>query len=74
MENNFDGLKSNGDWWLKTIRRTAETLLQKAGCEVVTAIDGFDVLAKLSITTQTLFCRHYDAAFGWLPDLCADKK
>lgn len=31
----------------KTIRRTAETLLQKAGCEVVTAIDGFDALAKI---------------------------
>ena len=31
----------------KTIRRTAETLLQKVGCEVVTAIDGFDALAKI---------------------------
>ena len=35
----------------KTIRRTAETLLQSAGCEVVTAIDGFDALAKI-IDTQ----------------------
>ena len=25
----------------KTIRRSAETLLKKAGCEVVTAVDGF---------------------------------
>ena len=28
----------------KTIRRTAETLLAKEGCEVFTAIDGFDAL------------------------------
>lgn len=32
----------------KTIRRTAETLLKKAGCEVVTATDGFDALAKIA--------------------------
>ena len=32
----------------KTIRRTAETLLTKAGCEVVTATDGFDALAKIA--------------------------
>ncbi|HEY8567796.1 MULTISPECIES: twitching motility response regulator PilG [Microbulbifer] len=32
----------------KTIRRTAETLLQKAGCAVVTATDGFDALAKIA--------------------------
>ncbi len=32
----------------KTIRRTAETLLTKEGCEVFTAIDGFDALAKLA--------------------------
>jgi twitching motility two-component system response regulator PilG len=31
-----------------TIRRTAETLLTKAGCEVVTATDGFDSLAKIA--------------------------
>ena len=31
-----------------TIRRTAETLLTKAGCEVVTAVDGFDSLAKIA--------------------------
>jgi twitching motility two-component system response regulator PilG len=30
-----------------TIRRTAETLLTKAGCEVITAVDGFDSLAKI---------------------------
>ena len=31
----------------KTIRRTAENLLLKAGCEVMTAADGFEALAKL---------------------------
>ena len=31
----------------KTIRRTAETLLNNVGCEVITAIDGFDALAKI---------------------------
>lgn len=32
----------------KTIRRTAETLLAKEGCEVYTAIDGFEALAKIA--------------------------
>ncbi len=32
----------------KTIRRTAETLLKKEGCDVVTAIDGFEALAKIA--------------------------
>lgn len=32
----------------KTIRRTAETLLSKEGCEVFTAEDGFDALAKIA--------------------------
>lgn len=32
----------------KTIRRTSETLLTKAGCQVVTATDGFDALAKIA--------------------------
>jgi len=32
----------------KTIRRTAETLLKKEGCNVVTAIDGFEALAKIA--------------------------
>jgi twitching motility two-component system response regulator PilG len=31
----------------KTIRRTAETLLKKTGCEVITAEDGFEALAKI---------------------------
>lgn len=32
----------------KTIRRTAETLLKKAGCDVVTAVDGFEALALIT--------------------------
>jgi len=32
----------------KTIRRTAETLLRKEGCEVITATDGFEALAKIA--------------------------
>ena len=32
----------------KTIRRTAETLLKKDGCEVVTATDGFEALSKIA--------------------------
>ena len=32
----------------KTIRRTAETLLKKEGCNVVTATDGFEALSKIA--------------------------
>lgn len=32
----------------KTIRRTAEMLLKKEGCEVITAVDGFEALAKIT--------------------------
>lgn len=32
----------------KTIRRSAETLLKKEGCEVITATDGFEALAKVA--------------------------
>lgn len=31
----------------KTIRRAADTLLTERGCEVVTAVDGFEALAKI---------------------------
>lgn len=48
MENNFQGLKAMVIDDSKTIRRTAETLLKKVGCEVVTAVDGFDALAKIA--------------------------
>jgi len=32
----------------KTIRRTAETLLKKEDCEVITATDGFEALSKIT--------------------------
>lgn len=32
----------------KTIRKSAETLLNKEGCEVLTAEDGFEALAKIA--------------------------
>jgi twitching motility two-component system response regulator PilG len=38
----------------KTIRKTAETLLSKEGCEVYTAIDGFDALAKVADYTPDI--------------------
>lgn len=48
MDVNFDGIKVMIIDDSKTIRRTAETLLEKAGCDVVTAVDGFDALAKIA--------------------------
>ncbi len=47
-EGDFAGLKVMVIDDSKTIRRTAETLLKKAGCEVVTATDGFEALAKIA--------------------------
>lgn len=54
MEENFDGLKVMVIDDSKTIRRTAETLLQKAGCTVITAMDGFDALAKIADTNPDI--------------------
>ncbi len=40
----------------KTIRRTAETLLSRAGCDVSTATDGYEALAKIAdIKPQIIF-------------------
>lgn len=47
-EASLDGVKVMVIDDSKTIRRTAETLLKKAGCEVVTATDGFEALAKIT--------------------------
>lgn len=47
-EPNLEGVKVMVIDDSKTIRRTAETLLKKAGCDVVTAIDGFEALAKIT--------------------------
>lgn len=54
MDANFEGLKVMVIDDSKTIRRTAETLLAKAGCEVITAVDGFDALAKIADTNPDL--------------------
>lgn len=43
----LDGLKVMVIDDSKTIRRTAETLLKKSGCEVFTATDGFEALSKI---------------------------
>ncbi|SEO93009.1 twitching motility two-component system response regulator PilG [Aquisalimonas asiatica] len=47
-QNGFSGLKVMVIDDSKTIRRTAETLLKKEGCEVITANDGFEALAKIA--------------------------
>lgn len=44
----FNGLKVMVIDDSKTIRKTAETLLKKVGCEVVTAEDGFEALPKIN--------------------------
>ena len=48
MDDIYQGLKVMVIDDSKTIRRTAETLLKKVGCEVVTATDGFEALAKIA--------------------------
>lgn len=47
-ENGFEGLKVMVIDDSKTIRRTAETLLAKEGCDVITADDGFEALSKIA--------------------------
>ncbi|WP_292363109.1 response regulator, partial [Methylophaga sp. UBA1464] len=44
----FSGLKVMVIDDSKTIRRSAESLLQKAGCEVLTADNGFEALPIIS--------------------------
>ncbi len=46
-EISFEGIKVIVIDDSKTIRRTAEALLKKAGCEVITATDGFESLSKV---------------------------
>ena len=45
---NCDGVKVMVIDDSKTIRRSAETLLKGVGCNVETAMDGFEALAKIS--------------------------
>lgn len=47
-QNSLEGLKVMVIDDSKTIRRTAETLLKKEGCEVFTANDGFEALSKIA--------------------------
>ncbi|MEX0942989.1 MAG: twitching motility response regulator PilG [Pseudomonadales bacterium] len=54
MEDKFEGVKVMVIDDSKTIRRTAETLLSKAGCEVTTATDGFDALSKIADTQPSI--------------------
>lgn len=46
-DNDFAGLRIMVVDDSKTIRRTAESLLKKAGCEVVTVTDGFEALSAV---------------------------
>jgi twitching motility two-component system response regulator PilG len=46
--NSLEGLKVMVIDDSKTIRRTAETLLRKQGCEVITATDGFEALSMIA--------------------------
>lgn len=48
VKDGFSGLKVMVIDDSKTIRRTAEVLLKMAGCEVVTATDGFEALSKIA--------------------------
>lgn len=47
MDSQLTGLKIMVIDDSKTIRRSAETLLNNLGCEVITATDGFDALSKI---------------------------
>ena len=72
MEDAFQNLKVMVIDDSKTIRRTAETLLQREGCEVITAVDGFEALSKIAEANRILFCRYHDASFRRLSNLCFD--
>ena len=48
MEEELQGVKVRVIDDSKTIRRSAENLLSKEGCDVITATDGFDALAKIA--------------------------
>ncbi|KHD08118.1 pilus assembly protein PilG [Candidatus Thiomargarita nelsonii] len=53
-ETHFEGIKVLVIDDSKTIRRTAETILKKAGCEVTTATDGFESLSKVIETKPNI--------------------
>ena len=69
----FSGLKVMVIDDSKTIRRSAESLLQKAGCEVLTADNGFVAYNQWAASRYHLY-RYHDAASGWLSNLCLSEK
>ena len=52
----LDGLKVMVVDDSKTIRRTAEMLLKKEGCDVITANDGFEALSKVLDYNPRIIC------------------
>jgi twitching motility two-component system response regulator PilG len=62
----------------KTIRRTAETLLAKEGCEVFTAIDGFDALVDIMMPRldgyQTCSLIKHNKVFRSIPVIMLSSK
>lgn len=54
MSNELTGLKVMIIDDSKTIRRTAESLLTKEGCEVITAVDGFEALSKITESNPSI--------------------
>ena len=66
MEEQLNGLKVMVIDDSNTIRRTAETLLSKAGCEVITPFVGFKRFSKIADTRLNLFF-----VDSWLPPLVA---
>ena len=51
-----------------TIRRSAETFLKQAGCQVILAEDGFDALAKVAGVHRATVARRIIAAKEALSD------
>jgi len=67
MEDIYQGLKVMVIDDSKTIRRTAETLLKKVGCDVVTASDGFEALSKIADNQpEIIFKSCYPVKMGCL--------
>lgn len=54
MSNSLDGLKVMVVDDSKTIRLSAQKLLEKEGCKVVTAVDGFEALSKIVETKPSV--------------------
>ena len=55
----------------KTIRRTAESLLKKAGCEVLTATDGFEALSLIADNNPDLIFFSLFSDIPYIFRICA---